>query len=291
MSKLVIELQKACLNERISVAELLRKAHFIAQKLNIKEMVDYCVKELEGYHNENVPDYRKISVEYKVHVLNKWVPIGITKPMDSILIRSVNLSVGEMERFLRQEATEMFMSVPEEQQNQICKWCGLQQNFEVRSFYPKNLFIRIIDTVRNRISEWSVALEKEGILGEEFEFTEEEQENAKHMTIININGSVSGSNVVGHMEHSSVTINNNNFDFEALKKLIAKIEADLENAKNIEAEKTDSLKEQITLLKKSVEEKNETSTIDLLKQLAVGAASSGIWSIGSTITTFLASMA
>ena len=93
------------------------------------------------------------------------------------------------------------------------------------------------------------------------------------------------------MTNSSATINNNNsFDFNALKELITKVETDLENAKTIEAEKTDSLKEQIASLKKSVEEQNETSAIDLLKNIASGAISSGIWSIGSTITTFLASL-
>ena len=92
------------------------------------------------------------------------------------------------------------------------------------------------------------------------------------------------------MINSSATISNNSFDFEALKQLITKIETDLENAKNIDAEKTDSLKEQIASLKKSVEEQNETSAMDLLKNIATGAISSGIWSIGSTITTFLSSL-
>ena len=92
------------------------------------------------------------------------------------------------------------------------------------------------------------------------------------------------------MINSSATISNNSFDFEALKQLITKIETDLENAKNIDAEKTDSLKEQIASLKKSVEEQNETSAIDLLKNIATGAISSGIWSIGSSVSAFLGSL-
>ena len=85
-------------------------------------------------------------------------------------------------------------------------------------------------------------------------------------------------------------LENNSFDFETLKQLIIKIEADLADAKNIEAEKADYFKELITLLKNSAENRNRTSAMDLLQQLVVGATSSGIWSIGTTISTFLSSL-
>ena len=110
------------------------------------------------------------------------------------------------------------------------------------------------------------------------------------MTIINNYGNINGSNIIGSMTNSSATINNNSFDFETLKQLITKIEADLENAKNIETEKAASLKEQITLLKKSAEEQNETSAIDLLKNIVAGAISSGIWTIGATVSNYLSSL-
>ncbi len=141
------------------------------------------------------------------------------------------------------------------------------------------------------ISDWALDLEQKGVLGEEFEFYPKEKEIAKNMTIINNYGNIEGSNFIGSMSNSSATvINNNNFDFEALKQFITKIEADLNNSKNIEAEKLVSLKEQITLLKKSAEEQNETSAIDLLKNIAAGAISSGIWSIGSSVSAFLGSL-
>ncbi len=64
MAKLVIELQKDCLNSKVSLTELLRKARFIAQKLDIAEMIDFCTNELEGYTKSAVPKYRWILVTY-----------------------------------------------------------------------------------------------------------------------------------------------------------------------------------------------------------------------------------
>ena len=42
MAKLVEELQKECLNSKVSVTDLLRKARFVAQKLDAKEMFEFC---------------------------------------------------------------------------------------------------------------------------------------------------------------------------------------------------------------------------------------------------------
>ncbi len=292
MKSKYINLQNDCLNENLSLSELLRKVRFVAKKNNAQEMAELCTKELEGYSNpDSIPKYREVLVEYKVNnPIRGWIPIEIPDSLSEICRRRVPISIAEMERSLNNEGTIMWMSVPAENQKQLCKWIGLPSPLEIKSFFPKNQFIRIISTVRNKISDWVVDLDEKEILDEECEFTKEEKE--QNLSITNIfNAPVNVANNVRNMTNSFATINNNNnFDFEALKQLITKIEADLENAKSIEADKTDSLKEQITLLKKSVEEQNKSSAMDILQQLAIGASSSGIWSIGSTITTFLSSL-
>ena len=66
MSKLVIELQKACVNPTLSYADLFQKAYFIARKLEQKEMIDFLRKEIDGYKKEReVPDFRYIDVIFK----------------------------------------------------------------------------------------------------------------------------------------------------------------------------------------------------------------------------------
>lgn len=292
MSKLIIELQKECLNPKISLTDLLRKARFIAQKLNIKDMVEYCSNELEGYTKGPVPEYRKTLVTYKAfNPYRGWIPVSLPSTLSYMLNRSLFLSVGEMEDFLKKEDLTMSMSADSKLQESLRDPFGSPIQLEVKCFFPKTQFTRILDTIRNKISDWAIELEQKGILGDEYEFSKEEREKVQSMSITNIfNAPINGANIVGNMTNSSAIIHNDSFDFKALKQLVSKIEADLENAKNIESEKVAALKEQVTSLKQSIEEKNETSAMDLLKQLAVGAASSGIWSIGSTITNFLSSL-
>ena len=194
-----------------------------------------------------------------------------------------------MQDFLNADDSILNSAVPLELQQELIKRSNMPFITEIKGVFSKTQLVRILDVIKNRILDWAIKLEKEGICGNDYEFTEHEKEIAKNMTVI-INGNVNGSNIIDSMTNSSVTVNNNGFDFEALKQLVTKIEADLENAKNIEVDKSRFLKEQTTLLKKSIEEKNETSAIDLLKNIATGAISSGIWSVGSMVSSYISSI-
>lgn len=72
MAKLVIELQKECLNSKVPLTELLRKALFIAQKLKEQKMIVFCENELKGYSGK-APDYRFVSVSYEIHAYGECV--------------------------------------------------------------------------------------------------------------------------------------------------------------------------------------------------------------------------
>lgn len=118
MAKLVIELQKDCLNPTLSYANLFQKAYFIAQKLEQKEMVDFLKKGIDGYKKEDdVPDYRYINVVYKAHnPVRGWIPVPI--PSDSPLIKYLRYpvfqSVGELESIMTAKGSALVMSIPVE---------------------------------------------------------------------------------------------------------------------------------------------------------------------------------
>lgn len=293
MAKLVIELQKECLNTNCSFSDLCQKAYFIARKLNQDEMIEFLKKEIYGYKNlKDLPDYRYVDLIYKAfNPYHGWIPFQIPSQgvFSRLLKGPIFLSVGEMQDFLNADDSILNSAVPLELQQELIKRSNMPFITEIKGVFSKTQLVRILDVIKNRILDWAIKLEKEGICGNDYEFTEHEKEIAKNMTVI-INGNVNGSNIIDSMTNSSVTVNNNGFDFEALKQLVTKIEADLENAKNIEVDKSRFLKEQTTLLKKSIEEKNETSAIDLLKNIATGAISSGIWSVGSSVSAFLGSL-
>lgn len=254
------------------VADLLEQARTIADYFEEKNFVKFCEKELNGYDEEDdAPEHRLVEV-----ITQSWydgpqkdpnVPIYGTSTTRIDFFRKSIKSICEI--LSEKKDFEAFFKLP---------YDPLKDLYKNRIIVKRYFLQRIESEVRRKINDWKSQKIREG------KFPLESEKNAN----IVINGPVNGANIISSMTNSSATINNNNnFDFETLKQLITKIETDLENAKNIEAEKAASLKEQITLLKKSAEEQNETSAMELLKNIAAGAISSGIWSIGSTITTFL----
>ena len=107
MAKLVIELQKDCLNPTLSYANLFQKAYFIAQKIEQKEMVEFLKNEINGYKNiDNLPDFRYVDLTYKAfNPMRGWIPFKIpsTGIYSKLLKGPIFLSVGEMQKFLDAE--------------------------------------------------------------------------------------------------------------------------------------------------------------------------------------------
>lgn len=291
MSKSVLDLQNDCLNHSIPCSQLLLKAYAIARKLKNEQMAVFCKKELNGYEDNpsGVPNYRVINISLEVQHGPVWQTVIV--PNNSYLSKyNVTQSVKELETLCSQGKNYYTAKLSSEELIHLRSVCQNANILDGHKKIPAYHFDGIIYKVRHILLEWALKLGDDGIWGDNLEFTSNEMEKAKNTTVINNFGNINGANLIGSMINSSATISNNSFDFEALKQLITKIETDLENAKNIDAEKTDSLKEQIASLKKSVEEQNETSAMDLLKNIATGAISSGIWSIGTTITNFISSI-
>ena len=66
MSKLVIELQKDIIENKIDTISILRKAKLIATKLNLVDFKQWIDHELNGYENyDDIPEYRNIIGEVK----------------------------------------------------------------------------------------------------------------------------------------------------------------------------------------------------------------------------------
>ena len=66
MSKLVIELQKDIIENKIDTISILRKAKLIATKLNLVDFNHWINHELNGYENyDDIPEYRNIIGEVK----------------------------------------------------------------------------------------------------------------------------------------------------------------------------------------------------------------------------------
>jgi hypothetical protein len=90
--------------------------------------------------------------------------------------------------------------------------------------FPKDQVRSGLDYVRNKVLDWTLALEKKGITGEGFTFDKKEKEEAVAVTnhIYGSNIGVLGS-VAGDASVSELSIASNSVDFDEIQKLLDQI--------------------------------------------------------------------
>ena len=80
MSSIVLELQNEVTKSDCDIVNVLRRAHLIAVKLNLKEFDKWISCELNGYkEGDIIPEYRKVKGILKAFYQFKgWIPVTIT---------------------------------------------------------------------------------------------------------------------------------------------------------------------------------------------------------------------
>jgi hypothetical protein len=179
---IVRQLQAEALDPKTSVSDLLRKAKVVATKLELKDFLAWIEKELNGYNamgKEDLPSYRIIQGETKAwNPYRGWIPIVASTPQwgDALSDRGVNQPVGELDDILKSDSNTLEMSYSSEGKMAIAKSIGMQT--DIKFFMGRSSVAGILEGVRNTILDWSLKLEKEGILGEGLSFSQKEQEKA-----------------------------------------------------------------------------------------------------------------
>ena len=183
------------------------------------------------------------------------------------------------------------MSIPVELQELFISKMIVKFPFEISACFSKNQIKTILEIEKRMILDWVLDLERKEILGDKCHFTGQEKDIANNMTIININAPINGANIIGNMTNSFVTINNNGkIDFESLKQIVEQIKNELEKAQAADSNNVVALKEKVEKLELSIVNRDENSIIDILKNIATGAVSSGIWSVGTTVSSYISSI-
>lgn len=288
MAKLVIELQKECLNPALSYANLFQKAYFIAKKLEQKEMVDFLKNGIDGYKKQkDVPDYRYINVVYKAkNPMRGWIPVSI--PSDSPLIKYLRYpifqSVSELESLISTKGDALIMSIPVELQELFISQSIGRIPFEICAHFSDSQIKTILETEKRMISDWALDLERKGILGDEYQFTEQEKKRASDMTIINNYGNINGANIVGTATNSTLNVNNtNSFDYEGVEKLLESIQ-NLLPVGNFIKNDLEKIQQNVDEIKESISKQDVPSVkgklkdlADFCKGIAGNVIASGVW--------------
>jgi hypothetical protein len=179
VTSLVSELQAKALSADLSVTELLRMAKVVAVKLDLPEFQKWVNSELEGYHGDEVPQYRVVRGQLKAFNPFRGL-IPVTFPTDELAetttTRKLQQKIAEVEKLANHSDGNLTIPFPDELQLLLQNF--FKQNMEFRLIFQPVTLIGVVEAVRNIVLDWSLTLEKNGIVGDGMSFSGEEKSRA-----------------------------------------------------------------------------------------------------------------
>lgn len=232
MSSVVLELQMELLKTDCDLLNALRKSHVIAQKLCLDEFDNWIMSELNGYtgKKDNIPDYRLVHGMLKgYNPYHGWVPV-ILQNNDlnkNICNHRMADSIDTIQGLYNKSKSGTFsFKFQPEMCMQLSQMCDAPFETDFAVFVGIQQLKSIIEKVKNNLLEWTIKLEKEGILGENMIFNKNEEVAAK--SINNYYGNV----IYGTVNESNVVSENDNnwgFDYDTVNKILDEVTKSLSN--------------------------------------------------------------
>ncbi|WP_162630786.1 hypothetical protein [Paracoccus endophyticus] len=229
MTGLILEIQQASLDASVPIENLLRRVKLAAAKLRLEQLESWVDNELNGY-SDRLPEYRKVHGQAAAwNTYNGWVPIvGNPKLMEIISTANIGQPIAGLSDLVKKEKSGGEIHLPMRAElvsrlNDIFDHPTPRIVIKV----PRGAIIGILDAVRNRVLEWSIEMERQGVLGEGMTFNTIEREAARNaMNTYNI-GTI--GNFAGNMgsDNTSGNISLRSNDVSDVKLLIDQINAEV----------------------------------------------------------------
>ncbi len=207
---LVLQLQAKAVDPEISVSELLRFAKLIATKLGQSDALKWIDRELDGYmgcKQEDTPAYRKITGVLKAknpYLGWKDVQFENAQLAKDCCYASLGTQVGLIEKELSQSdkgRVHLVFNMDPEIKKLLTDY--IKPKMDVNLFLSESQLWGVLDAVRNLILNWTLDLEKAGVLGEGLMFTKEEKMEAATVT----NNFIQNVGVFGNVSDRAKVIN------------------------------------------------------------------------------------
>ena len=225
---IVLELQRDCLNASASISAILRKAKAIASKLDLDELVEWFDQELNGYEcqMQALPPHRKgVGAPKFKNPYHGWCPIMAADDEFGNAIRTGFLPqpISELESLAAGPKSDLLIMGYHPVLEQAIQR-QLPTPMECALHFPQDQVRSALDFVRNKVLDWTLALEKRGITGEGFTFNSQEKEDAVAVTnhIYNSTVGVIGA-VSGNATISNLTTVSGSVDFARVHDLLTQI--------------------------------------------------------------------
>jgi hypothetical protein len=220
MPSLIEQIQRDCVDKTVLVSDLLRKVKLASAKLGVAEVEDWVTRELEGYKTD-VPNYRWVlgtPMAWEPHlgehpIRGSGVQELATAPLQEA-IAGIESSVASGKGPFR-------INYPEGITKRLDSANG------VRALYyldvPRSQLAGIADRVRTLVLDWATRLEKAGVAGSDFSFTDSDRQKAQGASMHISIGSV--QNFTGNLGqgNTSGAITSTGLDVEGVCVLAAEM--------------------------------------------------------------------
>lgn len=214
---IVLQMQADAVDSRVSASYLLRKAKIAATKLNLQDFLQWIDKELNGYTNtklKDLPDYRNLRGHVKfLNPYQGWRPVFFADDKDEEIFSRVPViqSIGSVEETIRSAEQSGYLTYPLTQELAQALFKSMRVRLEPAIHISYGQVWSIVDAVRNNVLNWSLELEKVGVLGEGMRFTENDKREASNVANhffahnIGVVGNVTDHAIVYNQQTSTVT--------------------------------------------------------------------------------------
>ncbi len=192
---LLIQIQEAALDSNSSLTDALRKSKIACAKLGLIEFGQWIEKELSGYTNVTVsslPTYRKLHGRSEAfNSFRGWLPIQFRSAdqANSFSIVLFGLAVPEIEQSIARKSGEQpgyfVCDYPPEVKIALRKSMNYADDLRVR--IETQHVMGMLNSVRNILLNWTVEMERQGILGEGLMFTKEDKDKSALVTANTVN--------------------------------------------------------------------------------------------------------
>ena len=214
---IVRKLQADCLDQNVPVVSLLRTAKTIATKLGLKDALVWIDRELNGYMDlsiEDLPTYRLLhGIPEAFNPYRGWMPITFLNPEHAHIFSQapIGIAIGALEKDLAKPIGGLAFPYSHGVRVQLVNALNYRpDDVHVRLEYGSAW--NIVDQVRNLVLNWTLELEKAGVLGEDMTFTEEEKKEAGPVSSqyfiqnVGVLGNVSGQAAISNEQRATQKI-------------------------------------------------------------------------------------